>query len=46
MEMIDRYSLLHLPITFSHIDLPLAIVLGVHRLGPETSVTVFFLTSP
>jgi hypothetical protein len=39
--MIDRCSLLPLLITSSHIHLPLAIVLNVHRLGPETSVTVF-----
>jgi hypothetical protein len=35
-HMIDWYSLLPFPIT------SLTIVLSVHRLGPETSVTVFF----
>ena len=35
--MIDRYSL-PLPITFSHVYYPLAIVLSAHRLGLETSV--------
>jgi hypothetical protein len=44
--MIDRCSLLRLIITFSHVYLPLAIVLSVYRLGPDTSVTVLFLASP